>query len=151
VLLLVCGTTIAFADKGSGLAIGAEGALDFVGSNGLPTSAMLLLHLPQIPLMFGIGVSSSPGVGITADYWILHSNLSRIFSWYLGVGGYLNADFGSPASFTVGGRVPIGLQLWPVGQVLEIFAEIAPAVGVVLVPTSFDWHLQAAIGLRVWL
>jgi hypothetical protein len=24
-------------------------------------------------------------------------------------------------------------------------------VGIILVPTGFDWHLQGAIGLRFWL
>jgi hypothetical protein len=150
-VFLTCGATGAFAVKGSGLAIGGEGALYLAGSGGLPTSAMLLLHLPQLPLMFGIGVSSAPAIGLKVDYWAAHGNLSSIFAWYLGVGGYLSVDLGSTSSITAGGRIPIGLQAWPVGEILEIFVEVAPAVGIILVPTGFDWHLQGAIGLRFWL
>src|SRR5208337_3441157 len=151
VLLMTCGAASAFAAKGGELAIGGEGALYFAGSGGLPTSAMLLLHLPDFPLMMGIGVNSTPGIGVTADYWFAQGNLPSIFAWYLGVGGYLSLDLGSTTSVTAGGRLPIGFQAWPVRRVLEIFVEVAPAVGIDLVPTGFDWHLQAAIGLRFWL
>jgi hypothetical protein len=149
-VLLLCSTTGAFA-KGSGFAIGGEGALYLAGAGGLPMSAMLLFHIPQVPLMFGIGVSSPIALAVTADYWAAHGSLGSIFSWYAGVGGYLALDLGPDATVTAGGRIPIGLQAWPVGPVLELFIEIAPAVGVVLVPTGFDWHLQGAIGLRFWL
>ena len=149
-ILLLSGTTGAFA-KDSGFAIGGEGALYLAGAGGLPMSAMLLFHIPQVPLMFGIGVSSPLALAVTADYWAAHGSLGSIFSWYAGVGGYLALDLGPGATATAGGRIPIGLQAWPVGQVLELFIEIAPAVGIILVPTGFDWHLQGAVGLRFWL
>jgi hypothetical protein len=151
-IILTCGAGSSFAAaKGSGLAIGGEGALYFVGTGGLPMAAMLVFHVPQLPLMFGVGVSNTPALGVTADYWAAHGTLSRIFAWYLGVGGYLSVDLGGTTSIAAGARIPIGLQAWPVGNVLEIFLEAAPAVGVILVPTGFDWHLQGAIGLRFWL
>jgi len=149
-ILLTFGAVSAFAAKGSGLAIGGEGALYFGGTGGLPMAAMLSLHLPQFPLMLGIGVSNAPAFGLTADYWAAHGNLTSIFAWYAGVGGYLSANLGSSATISAGGRFPIGLQVWPVGQVLEVFLEVAPAVGIILVPTGFDWHLQGAVGLRFW-
>jgi hypothetical protein len=151
-IILTCGVTSTFAAaKGSGLAIGGEGALYFGGTGGLPMAAMLVFHLPQFPLMFGVGVSNAPAFGITADYWAAHGTLSSVFAWYFGIGGYLSVDLGSTTSVSAGARLPIGLQAWPVGNVLEIFLEAAPAVGVILVPTGFDWHLQGAIGLRFWL
>jgi hypothetical protein len=150
-VLLTCGLSSAFAARRGGLAIGGEGALSVAGTGGLPMSAMLLLHLPEVPLMFGIGVNNAPAVALTADYWAAHGNISSIFSWYFGIGGYASVSFASPASISAGGRIPIGLQAWPVGSVLEIFLEVAPAVGVVLVPTGFEWHLQAAVGARFWL
>ena len=149
-VLLFCGATSAFA-KGSGFAIGGEGALYLAGAGGLPMSAMLLFHIPQVPLMFGIGVNSPLALAVTGDYWAAHGSLGGIFTWYAGIGGYLTLDLDPDARVTVGGRIPIGLQAWPVGQVLELFIEIAPAVGVILVPTGFDWHLQGALGLRFWL
>jgi hypothetical protein len=151
-LILVCGASRSFAAaKGSGLAIGGEGALYFGGTGGLPMAAMLMLHLPQFPLMFGVGVTNAPAFGLTADYWAAHGTITSIFAWYFGVGGYLSVDLGSTTSLTAGARIPIGLQAWPVGNVLEIFLEAAPAVGIVLVPTGFEWHIQGAIGLRFWL
>jgi hypothetical protein len=150
-VLMTCGATGAFAAaKGSGLAIGGEGALYLGSAGGLPLAAMLSFHAPELPLMFGVGVTTTPAIGATADYWAAHGNLTSIFSWYFGVGAYLLVDLGSNASIAIGGRIPIGLQAWPFGQNLEIFLEGAPAVGVSLVPTAFDCHLQAAIGLRYW-
>ncbi len=151
-ILMACAATGAFAAaRDSGLAIGGEGSLYIAGANGLPTSGMLLLHLPNFPLMMGLGVTSAPGIGFTADWWFAHDNFSRFFAWYVGIGAYLSIDTGSDNSVGLGGRLPIGLQLWPAGRVLEVFFEVAPAVGVIFVPTGFDWHLQAALGLRVWI
>jgi len=110
-VFLTFGATGAFAVKGSGLAFGGEGALYLAGSGGLPTSATLLLHLPQLPLMFGIGVSSAPAIGLTVDYWAAHDNLSNIFSWYLGVGGYLSVDL-VPTGFDWHLQGAIGLRFW---------------------------------------
>jgi hypothetical protein len=116
----------------------------------LPVGAMLTLHLPQFPLMLGIGVSTPLALGITADYWFAHGNLVGIFDWYAGVGGYLALDF-SPTDLVLGARIPIGIQVWPFGQTLELFLEVAPAIGLSFIPTGFWWHFQGAVGLRFWL
>lgn len=134
--------------KGSGYAIGGELSAYVGGNGGLPVYGMFTFHLPQLPLMFAVGVSSPFAIGATADYWIAHRNISKLLSWYAGVGAYLTAGGDTTA---VGGRIPIGLQVWPLGQTLEVFAEVAPAVGVSIAPTGFDWHLQGGVGLRVWL
>ena len=147
VVALICVSTASFA--AGGFAIGGEGSLYIAGSGGLPAGAMLVLKLPQFPLMLGIGVSSPLAIGLTADYWIAHGNIISIFDWYVGVGGYASLDV-SPLDITVGGRIPIGLQIWPIGKTLEIFLEAAPAVGVSFIPTGFGWHLQGALGFRVW-
>jgi hypothetical protein len=148
-VVLLLATSGAFAAKGSGLAIGGEGAMYYGSVGGLPVGAMLTLHLPQFPLMLGIGVSAPFTIGITADDWVAHGNLVSVFDWYAGVGGYLSFD-PTPLALSVGGRVPLGLQMWPLGQSLELFLEIAPAVGFSLVPTGFDWHFQGAVGVRFW-
>jgi len=134
-----------------GFAIGGEGALYLAGAGGLPMSAMLTFHIPQVPLMFGIGIQNPSAVAVTVDYWAAHGNIVSILSWYAGVGAYGSFDFGPGSNAAIGGRIPIGLQLWPLRDVVEVFLEIAPAVGLTLVPTGFDWHLQGAIGLRFWL
>lgn len=145
-LLLAAGGTV----SARGFAIGGEGALYLAGAGGLPMSAMLTFHVPQVPLMFGLGVQSPFAIAITADYWAAHDTLGRYLSWYAGVGLYGAFDF-SGGNAAIGGRIPIGLQVWPLRDALELFVEIAPAVGIVFVPTGFDWHLQGAVGLRIWL
>jgi hypothetical protein len=42
------------------------------------------------------------------------------------------------------------MQIWPINNGLELFLELAPAVGVQLVPTTFDWRFQGALGVRFW-
>ncbi len=149
VLIALIGVSTAAFAAGN-FAIGGEGALYFAGTGGLPSGAMLTLKLPQFPLMLGIGVTFPLSIGVTADYWIAHGNIVSIFDWYVGVGGYASVDV-SPVDVSVGGRVPIGLQIWPFGKTLEIFVEAAPAVGVSFIPTAFSWHVQGALGLRFWL
>jgi hypothetical protein len=148
IVVLLVSATGAFAARGGGFAIGGEGALYFAGNGGLPSSAMLTVHLPGFPLMLGLGFSSASAFGLTADYWFEHGNLASVLDYYVGIGGYLSLN--SSGDGTVGARVPIGIQLWPVGQVLEIFAEVAPALGIYIVPTGFEWHLQGAVGFRFW-
>ena len=144
---LLIATSGAFA--ASGLAIGGEGALYAGGTGGLPVGAMLSLHLPQFPLYIGIGVSTPLTIGLTVDYWAARGTLVSIFDWYAGVGGYLSFNT-SPMDIAFGGRIPLGLQVWPIGKTLELFLEVAPAVGLSLIPTGFDWHVQAALGFRFW-
>jgi hypothetical protein len=148
-MLILVVSTGAFAAKGSGLAIGGEGALYFGGTGGLPMGAMLTLHLPQFPLMLAIGVSTPLAIGMTADYWFSHGSLVTFIDWYAGVGGYLALDF-DPSNVAVGARIPLALQVWPFGQTLEFFIEVAPAVGIGFIPTAFWWHLQGALGFRIW-
>jgi hypothetical protein len=139
----------AFAARGTGWAVGGEGSLYLAGNGGLPAGAMFLLHIPKIPLMFGVGINSPFSIGLTADYWFAHGNLVSFLDYYVGLGAYAQI-FTSPSNVELGGRVPFGLQVWPVGQTLEIFLEIAPAFGVSVSPTQFAWHLQGAVGLRFW-
>lgn len=147
--LLVCAAAGAASARGN-FAIGGEGALYVAGAGGLPMSAMLTFHIPQVPLMFGIGVQNPLAVAATVDYWAAHGSIGSFFAWYAGVGAYLSVNLGG-GSVAAGGRIPVGLQVWPLKDTLELFLEAAPAVGVILVPTGFDWHLQGAVGLRIWL
>ena len=145
-IALIAASTLVFAAKEGRWAVGIEGALNISTENGLPMAGMFSLQAPQFPLMFGFGVSSSLNIGFTADYWFAHGALAKIFDWYVGAGIYGTL----PNPLALGGRIPVGLQSWPFGKQIEVFLEGAPAVGISLIPTAFDWHLQAAIGLRYW-
>ncbi len=155
VIILVVGLlavpTAAFA-KPSGFAIGAEVAsVNFQGWGG-----RLVFHLPVVPLYFGVGgvfTSGGSAIDVTVDYWLLHNHLSGMVDFYLGLGGYLAVGTGSQSSFALGARLPIGLQIWPLGSVLEIFLEVAPA----WVPVNANgtdlglFEVQPAVGFRIWI
>jgi len=151
VIGLVFASTEAFARQ-SGFAIGAEAASEnFNGWGG-----RFVFHIPGVPLFFGVGgivESNGTALDFTMDYWFLHNHLSGIVDYYVGVGGYLALGTGTLSSFALGARLPIGLQIWPVGSVLEIFLEVAPAWipinGSGANPLTFA--VQPAIGFRIWL
>jgi hypothetical protein len=152
-IIIIVGAVLVFASasafaRGSGFAIGGEAVFNFAGSS-LPTSGMLTFRIPKVPVMFGVGISNAPAIGLTADYWFAEGKISGPFDWYAGIGAYASINW-TPDGFALGGRIPLGLQAWPFGSNLELFVEIAPAIGVSLVPTAFDWHLQGALGLRFW-
>jgi hypothetical protein len=143
-----------FALKGTpNLAIGA--GLTTVNFEGV--GAMMALHIPKIPLYFGIGVASfqdfaNPTVTLTMDYWLLHKHLASIFEWYVGAGLYGALAF-DPSWYAFGLRVPIGLQAWVLkNEFLEVFLEAAPA-WVPVVNGGFDatnFQAQCALGFRLW-
>jgi hypothetical protein len=139
----------AFA-KGGGAAIGVEGALSWNGNGGMPMGGMLTFRVPQLPIIWGLGIDSSLDIGATGDYWFAHGNLASIFSWYAGIGGYVNIWMTNPIELGAGARIPLGLQAFPFGSKLELFLEVAPAAGISIIPTGFGWHLQSALGLRYW-
>ncbi|HYW84760.1 MAG TPA: hypothetical protein VFB30_15965, partial [Spirochaetia bacterium] len=107
-VIMLLATTGAFAAREGGWAIGGEGSLYLAGNGGLPAGAMFLLHVPKIPLMFGLGINSPFSVGLTADYWFAHGNLVSFLDYYVGVGAY-GQIFTSPSNVELGGRVPFGL------------------------------------------
>jgi hypothetical protein len=132
------------------LGIGAE--LTSINFGGV--GAMLCLHIPRVPLFFGIGVDfiGDLTLAMTVDYWLLHDHLASIFDWYLGLGAYGALSF-DPTWFAFGIRLPIGLQAWVLkNERLEVFLEVAPA----WVPVStagFDatnFQAQVAFGFRLW-
>ncbi len=152
VLLMCFSASSAFAVK-NGFAIGAEFTFaNWFGGYG----AMLTFHLPKFPVMFALGGAFGQGYAnlvITADWWLANSRLVGILDYYIGLGLYGNVEVSNAGGgFAFGARLPLGLQIWPVG-VLELFVELAPAWipftsgGIYL--ANFD--LQGALGFRIWL
>lgn len=117
---------------------------------GLPGQNVLLsLKAPQLPVLWGIGLQLSEGdfgLGMTADWWLFNQNLFSFVNLYVGPGLYVALP-----NFELGGRVPIGLNAYPV-EVLELFLEFAPTwapiTGAGIDTTNFG--LQGAFGLRFW-
>jgi hypothetical protein len=149
--VLLIAATGAFAMKGNGLAIGAE----VTSTNLTSWGGMLNLHFANVPLHFAIGGYVDGGISgaeLKVDYWLLHGNLISGLDWYMGIGGYLGAQLRPASSVSLGVRVPFALQIWPMGERLEIFLELAPA----WIPFSngktspSTIGIQPAIGFRIW-
>ena len=73
--------------------------------------------------------------------------------YYVGFGGYGHIKLDEPASYAMGIRMPLALNLWPLNNdLLELFFELAPAwiplTSSGLTPVKFEG--QAAIGFRIW-
>jgi hypothetical protein len=140
-----------FALKGTpDLAVGAEVTTINFGGVG----AMLTLHVPGVPLYFGLGADlfGDFTLATTVDTWLLHKQITGPLEFSIGVGvcGALSFD---PTWYAFGVRAPIALQLWPLGtEQLELFLEVAPA----WVPvtgagfTAGNVQAQCALGFRLW-
>ncbi len=132
----------------SAAAIGGEFSSGVVG--GLPNAAMVTFKLDHLPVI-GIGLSiggSSSAVSVTADWWLYHQALGGPFYLYIGPGLFADEVNGSVSA---GGRLPIGLQYFVIKPV-ELFAEVAPTLGVTLgnVVQFPTWGVQGSLGFRYW-
>ena len=151
IVVLLTVATGAFAAKGGGFAIGAEVA----STNFASWGGMLNLHFTEVPLHLAIGAYGSPsafGLDTKVDYWLLHGNLVSGIDWYIGIGGYIAVQVQPGATFSLGVRAPFALQIWPSGQLVEIFLEVAPA----WIPftnggiSAGNLVVQPALGFRIW-
>jgi hypothetical protein len=92
-------------------------------------------------------LESSSVFGGNIDWWIVNQPLTDTVSFYAGVGGYAAMTTGNSVSvFRFGGRVPLGIQVFP-AESLELFFEVAPMI--VLLPSIIDWTVSARIGFRI--
>ena len=140
-----------FALKGTpDLAIGAEVTTINFGGAG----AMLNLHLPGVPLYFGLGADFTGDftLAVTVDTRLLHRQVAGPLEFSFGLGVY-GALYFDPTGYAFGVRVPIALQLWPLGsELLEVFLEVAPG-WVPVVTGGFaagNFQAQCALGFRLW-
>ena len=129
--------------------VGASFGIDALG--GLPEQAMLSLKVPQVPVLWGVGAqigNDQFNLGLTGDWWLYNENLFSFINLYVGPGLYAAL----PEPFELGGRVPVGINAYPV-DVFEIFFEVAPTLlfvsdrGGVSIP---EFAVQGAFGFRFW-
>jgi hypothetical protein len=129
--------------------VGASFGIDAVG--GLPQQAMLSVKAPQLPVLWGVGLQLGEdqfNMGLTADWWLYQENLFSFVNLYVGPGLYAAL----PQTLELGGRVPVGLNAYPV-DVFELFLEIAPTLVLysdrsgITIP---DFSIQGAFGFRFW-
>ena len=68
------------------------------------------------------------------------------FGCYVAVGGFVTLP-----NVTFGAYVPIGLQLWLLGDLLELFIEAVSYPGIVVTPTTGTCGVGLGAGFRFWL
>ena len=147
-LVLVIVTAAAAASFAKEMpAIGIYG--DFLGNStgGGSGGLGLTLQFGHFPVL-GIEYMIDPRVvslGVSCDYWVLNDHLVGALNYYLGLGAYAGFTVGGQSSFNIGGRVPIGLQIYPIKK-FEVFLEAAPMV---LFLPSISLGYSARLGFRV--
>ena len=149
ILALVLVLATAVLGFGATWGVGASFGIDALG--GLPNQAMLSFKAPQIPVLWGLGLQvgeEEANLGLTADWWLYTTNLFSFVNLYVGPGLYAAL----PDPFELGGRVPVGLNAYPV-DVFEIFLEVAPTLVVISGREGInipDFAVQGAFGFRFW-
>ncbi|GAB6091125.1 hypothetical protein [Spirochaeta dissipatitropha] len=127
------------------IGIGASfGGIGRVGGNP-GTSTMLSLKFDQAPFLLGVGAHNGV-LALTADWWLANNRLINFINYYAGLGVYTVVGSNN---FDVGGRMPLGLNVFPI-DILELFIEIAPTLGVDVSPVNLKFGLHSAIGFRFW-
>ena len=147
-LLLALLVIIAVAPAFS-FGIGGAFGLNYMG--GPASGGLLSVKFDEFPAVIGAGAHfNSDGfrVAVTADWWLYETNLVEIVDLYIGPGLFLDIGTGV---LDLGVRVPIGIHAFIIDP-LELFFELAPAIGVDLAPRFYfpRWGLQGAVGFRFW-
>jgi len=138
-VLLALSAAGASAKSSGGLRLG----LEFGNPN-----AVLIIR--PAPFDFKIGYNfAAPGyLFFSADYRVVDRyQIVDFLHFFLGVGAYINLYF-EPTDFSLGARIPLGLQVFLIDNVLELFLEVAPTVGFIPALTAFpEW--QGFIGFTI--
>jgi hypothetical protein len=149
--LIICGMLLMlFAGTATAKAMNGIGIYGNLVGNGTGTGGGLGLTLrystfPVLGLEWNFLPNSSI-LGGSLDWWVVSQQLGGIFYYYIGIGGYAAMTTVAPTStFNFGGRVPLGLQVYPVDQ-LELFLEVSPMI--VFLPVM-DWTVSVRLGFRV--
>ena len=99
-------------------------------------------------------------VALTVDRTVftfpLHTfDIEMIETFNLTVGGgiFAKVTFGDDAAFNGGFRLPVGLNIFLLRNVLELYTHLAPSLGLRFIPNFglSNPFFPIAIGARVWL
>jgi hypothetical protein len=174
-LVAIITTGTAFADHPNGLGIGVVGNYSSWGFGG--QGGGISLKIPNIPIYWAISLGLGMdyfALGVTGDYYLIDNKLGDLLHWFFGVGGYFTFFNYSLKYLTVdysytwmygGVRAPIGISFQPM-PLLEIFADIAPSIGLGIYSgyeykvlgytykddggVSLGWGAPLEIGIRLW-
>lgn len=140
---------------GYGIGVQFDGVPSDHGTSYGPSIAF---KLDDIPLYFAVNLrikDERVTIGATADWWYMNEPINEIphLRWFWGFGAYGLASFGDPGAFALGGRIPVGLNAFFQDGFIEPYLQIAPSVGLILMPdVEFpDWFVPVSIGVRFWV
>lgn len=140
-LLLACAAG-GWADFG----IGAEYLFN---TTGLSHNALLTLRAWPMPFQLGVGATfgAEASFSITGDWWLKAGGISGSpLGYYVALGGFVTLP-----DVTFGARLPLGLQLWPLGDLLELFLEAVPYAGLDIAPSTVGiYGVGLGAGFRFW-
>jgi len=141
-LLLACAAGASAGDMN----IGAE---YLFYTTGLTHNALLSLRLWPASFQLGVGATfgTAASFSITGDWWLRTGSISGSpLGYYLALGGFVTLP-----DVTFGARLPLGLQLWLLGDLLELFIEAVPYAGLDVTPTAGIYGVGLGAGFRFWL
>ena len=138
-VLLVLAAAGASAKGSGGLRLG----LEFGNPN-----AVIIIRPAPFDFKIGYNFTDPGSLFLSADYRIVSGyQLIDFLHFFLGLGVYGELVF-DPTVFSLGARIPLGLQVFLIDNVLELFLEVAPTVGFLPTITAFpEW--QGYIGFTI--
>jgi hypothetical protein len=123
VLFVVATATVSASDRGS-LRLGLE--------FGDPIAVLIIR---PAPFDFKVGYSfdsNNPWIFVSGDYRIISGyQIIDFLHLFLGVGAYVQIPFEQVDNLEFGLRIPFGLQVFLIDNVVELFLDVAPTVGFV--------------------
>jgi hypothetical protein len=112
--------------------------------------AVLIIRPAPFDFRIGYNFTDNGNLFFAVDYRIVNAyKIVDFLHFFLGLGAYTDIYF-NPADFTLGARIPVGLQVFLVNNVLELFLEVAPTVGFLPALTAFpQWQGYLGFTIRV--
>ncbi|HZK20476.1 MAG TPA: hypothetical protein VFC68_07115 [Treponemataceae bacterium] len=135
------------------LGIGLQGGTN-VADNG-QGSVDFTFKLNSQPFIFAVGIPSFEplAIGFSADYWLVNDNIAGPVNYFVGCGGFGSIFIGSDVlGLSIGGRIPLGLNMFFAKNVFELYLQMAPGFKIKLtngIRPSFV--CPANFGFRVWI
>ena len=121
IILFVAGTATVSAAGGGSLRLGLE--------FGDPIAVLIIRPAP-FDFKIGYDLQDNGWLFLSADYRIVSGyQLIDFVHLFLGVGAYTQIYFQQSDALELGLRIPFGLQVFLIDNVVELFLEVAPTVG----------------------
>lgn len=138
------------------LGLGLAATPGFGGGGADLGGLALTFKLDELPYVFTVDArinSAGFGIGAQGDLWMWKGPLAEFINWYAGPGLYAGIFLGNGwTGINAGVRFPLGLNTFLLNKKLELFCELAPAVGLAVnsAGAGLGWGIQGAFGFRYY-